>query len=485
MQDFKDVLSELDTLVTKITSSERSKNNFTSMLDEQLNSINSSLSMLEQVDVKLSHMIAGFVSKLKACNDDLAAEKIQKKEYEMQREALKTEIVMMKINAEIASAQTADEREALIAGHEKDIERVIVEANSNLQALGEESDERLAEKQKLETELQLERDNIERLKVQADDALEKLGNELTSQVSKKDEMIAAQKSLHDALEVDLQKSKEKIMKTEEKLRETKLDIQNAQTEKELLIAQKKTNEEQIQKLNEVSAMTQEELETFKTKNKQDLTSAKEQMDTLNEKIKMLEIDLGEKNKTLTDGVEAIRRIITMLQQFVTDDDSAGTSIMSKDVEIKEKIKKQMEVIRQIEVKLDSSGLGETTTEFTENPINAASSVPPSPELLQQEDTPTTRPPQLEQFKNPNPLSSRQSTRKNKSQRKVTNVGALGDIGDDPNIISHPSGGTRKRKRRRSRKTRKSTKRKRNQKKRKATRRKRRKQAGGYTYKTSV
>jgi hypothetical protein len=142
----------------------------------------------------------------------------------------------------------------------------------------------------------------------------------------------------------------------------------------------------------------------------------------------------------------------------------------------------MEVIRTIEEKLDNSGLGESTKEFTENPMRAASSDPPSPEL-QQEDTPFTTPPQLKQFKNQNPLS--QSTRKNRSQRNVTNVSELGNIGDDPN----KKGGTRKKsKRRRSSQKRRCTKRKRNQKKRKATRRKRRKQNGGYTYsstKTSV
>lgn len=476
MQDFKDLLSELDTLVSKITSSERSKNNFTSLLDEQLNSISTSLSMLEQVDIKLSHMISGFIIKLKACNDDLAAEQSQKNEYEMQKEALKAEIEMMRMNAEIASAQTADERATLIASHEKNIESLLEEADNKLQLLGDESDERLAEKQKLERELQLERENIERIKVQANDALEQLGNELSSQVNKKDETIAAQRSLHDAMEEDLQKSREKIMMTEEKLRETKLDIQGAQAEKELLIAQKKTNEEQILKLNEVSAMSQEELETFKAKNKVELTSAKEQMDSLNEKIKILEVELGEKNKTLTDGVEAIKRIITMLQQFVTDDDSAGTSIMSKNVEIRDKINKQMEVIRQIEVKLDSSGLGETTTELIENPMRAAAATSNLPLLV--EDIPSR--PQLEQFKGTNPLNIRKpSTRKNKGQRQVTKVSELGDIGDDPN-----KGGT-KRRRRSTNRRRRSTKRKGNQKKRKATRRKRRKQAGGYTYKNST
>jgi hypothetical protein len=486
MQDFKDVLSELDTLVTKITSSERSKNNFTSMLDEQLNSINSSLSMLEQVDVKLSHMITGFMLKLKLCNDDLAAEQTQKSEIEVKRQQLAAEIESMKINAEIASAQTEEERRRLIEENQRELERhqtelaeTIREADTKLEDLGSYGDQ-------IEEELRLEReksknlnDKILRTEEEADEALSRLGTEYETQINRQNETIATQLS---AFEQERVAAETRIMKITEKLAETKKDMQALQSDKALLTAEKETNEQQIQQLNEVSAMSQEELEAFKVKNKQDLTSAKDQMETLDKKIKELESELDEKNKTLTEGVAAIKRVIGMLQQFVTDDDSADTSISSKNEEIRTKIKKQMEVIRTIEEKLDNSGLGESTKEFTENPMRAASSDPPSPEL-QQEDTPFTTPPQLKQFKNQNPLS--QSTRKNRSQRNVTNVSELGNIGDDPN----KKGGTRKKsKRRRSSQKRRCTKRKRNQKKRKATRRKRRKQNGGYTYsstKTSV
>ena len=477
MQAFKEVLAELDEVVSKITSGERSRNKFTVMLDEQLSSINSSLAVLEQVDVKLGHMITGFMTKLKLCNDDLAAEQFQKSEIEAKRQELASEIEMMRTSAEIASAQTEEERRRLIDEHQREKEAMLDEANTKLGDLGDENDALEAEKKRLQAELQLERENIERIKYEANAEYQKLGEDLTTQISNKDSMIALQGALNEELQADLQRSREKTMRITEKLEETNLDLQKVQADKTLLTAQKVTNEEQIQKLNEFSAMSQEELEAFKVKNKQDLTSAKDQMETLDKKIKELESDLDEKNKTLTEGVAAIRRVITMLQQFVTDDDSADTSITSKNEEIRDKVKKQMEVIRKIEDKLDKSGLGETTEEFIENPMRSMTEV----EVPEEVATTPAQQPSLEQFKKTNPLAARTSTRQNKGERKVTKVTQLGDIGVDPNA---KKGGTRKR--RRSKRTRRcSTKRKRNQKKRKVTRRKRRKQRGGYTYKTSV
>ena len=380
MQAFKDVLAELDEVVSKITSGERSRNKFTVMLDEQLSSINSSLAVLEQVDVKLGHMITGFMTKLTVCNENLAAEQFQKSEIEAKRQELAAEIEMMRMNAEIASAKTEEERRTLIEDNQRELERhqseladTIREAETRLEALGSYGDQ-------IEEELTAERekskklnDKILRTEEEADDALNRLGNEYETQINRQNETIATQLS---AFEQERVLAETRIMKITEKLAETKKDMQALQSDKALLIAQKETNEEQIQQLNEVSAMSQEELEAFKVKNKQDLTSAKDQMDTLDKKIKELESELDEKNKTLTEGVAAIRGVIKMLQKFVTDDDSADTSITSKNEEIRDKVKKQMEVIRKIEDKLDKSGLGETTEEFIENPMRAATSNPP-------------------------------------------------------------------------------------------------------------
>jgi hypothetical protein len=524
MAEFDQVIADLEAVVGKITQNEKSSK-FTSFLNEELQAISTSVLALERVDSKLSKMIFEFVKKLETCNAQLATEKSEKDEKILEAQTLKMEIDNMKTSAQIASAKTEEERKQLISEHEEEVKKNIEESEKLLLESDADIKKLVLQKEQLENQLEelVKRKNIElgeqeayfeqekdksnqqialtlirskdqqrdeelnemRLKniqdntdkdQQRDEELNRMRLENIQDNINKDQQRDMKISLEQARLLQVtEESQKKVEIIREKLNEKRLQLEDTQNEKIMLLAQKAANEEQIQKLNEISSMSQQELEAFKVKNNQDLLTSKEEMDALNEKIRVLDSDVKAKEKSLNEGTVAIRKLVGLLQKFVSDDDNSGYD--SKSQEIKNKVKNLTDVISKIEKQIDEN-MGIEGNPISTQPDNIVTNdiTPDNTKGTITKEILLDRVVEPERVDESNP-DGWTEVRGKKNKKK---------------------GGTRKRRQSRKRKSikrrrlstklkknrdsRRTTRRRNNQKKRVTRRRKRRKQSGGFTYK---